>query len=398
MQWRSLEWISLLGDSLYYLALLSYASKLDNPSLAIMIVTFSETIPNFFQIMLGVFADSTRYRTKKFFQSGIVRGIIYVCIGLIIFYTNSIYGILLIGVLNSFSDLFGKYVNLCVEPFIKFIVPESKMERALSVNFIVTSSISMFANFLGATLISFTGIYQLAFINAGTFFVVAIGIQLIRPKLEKIEQQIEVEKHDNLRKVFSHIKESLRDLLKMPEMRTLFFIAAGLNSVAITIVPICTIFLAYYASSRVVSISYSIALIQGLIMISGIVGSWLGATVLKNLSTRVILLTSFTGNLLFMLSLFLQQLWVGVFILLFSILVTSVFNLRFSSDIIRSVPAEKMGTIYGCMDTFFLLVPSVISMIFMGLSSIDLKLYLVTVAGFCTVFIILISRIKVLYK
>lgn len=67
------------------------------------------------------------------------------------FYTNSIYGILLIGVLNSFSDLFSKYVTLCVEPFIKFIVPESKMERALSVNFIVTSSISMFANFLGAT-------------------------------------------------------------------------------------------------------------------------------------------------------------------------------------------------------------------------------------------------------
>lgn len=64
----------------------------------------------------------------------------------------------------------------------------------------------------------------------------------------------------------------------MPEMRILFFIAAGLNSVAITIVPICTIFLAYYSSSRVVSISYSIALIQGLIMISGIVGSWLGAT------------------------------------------------------------------------------------------------------------------------
>lgn len=86
------------------------------------------------------------------------------------FYTNSIYDILLIGVLNSFSDLFSKYVTLCVEPFIKFIVPESKMERALSVNFIVTSSISMFANFLGATLISFTGIYQLAFINAGTFF------------------------------------------------------------------------------------------------------------------------------------------------------------------------------------------------------------------------------------
>lgn len=398
MQWRTLEWVSLLGDSLYYLALLSYASKLDNPSLAVMIVTFSETIPNFSQIILGVFADSTRYRTKKFFQSGIVRGFLYICIGLTIFYTNSIYGILLIGVLNSISDLFGKYVTLCVEPFIKFIVPESKMERALSVNFIVTSSISMFAYFLGATLISITSIYQLAFINAGTFFVVAIGVQFIRPKLEKIEQQITGDKHDNLNKIFIHIKESLKDLLKMPEMRGLFFIATGLNSVAITIVPICAIFLAYYPSSRIVNISYSIAFVQGLIMISGIIGSWLGATVLKNLSTRVILLTSFSGNLLFVLLLFLQQLWLGVFTLLFSILITSVFNLRFSSDIIRSVPAEKMGTIYGCMDTFFLLVPSVISMIFMGISSINLNLYIVTVACFCAGFILFVSRIKVLYK
>lgn len=390
MQWRSLEWISLLGDSLYYLALLSYASKLSNPSLAVMIVSISETIPNFFQILLGVLADSTKQRTKRFFQSGIVRGMIYVIIGLIIMFTDSIYAIFFIGILNSVSDLFGRYVSLCIDPFIKFIVSEENLEKALSINFVVRSSISMFANFLGVILISIVGIFQLAFINAATFFIVSIGINVIHPKLEKIELEIESQKYNSVKDVLSYVISSLKKLLEIKKMRTLFIIAAGLNSVAITIVPISTIALSYNSEYTIINISFSIAMIQALIMVSGIVGSWVGANYLKKIPTKTLLFTSFLGNLLYVAMLFIDQLWLGVVVLLMSIFTTSIFNLRFSSEIIKSTSAEQMGTIYACMDSFFLVVPSIISMIFMGIANISLVCYIFVIAIFCLLYMLFI--------
>lgn len=372
-----MEWLSLLGDSLYYLALLSYASKLENPSLAVLIVSLSETIPNFFQIFLGVLADSTKQRTKHFFQSGIIRGLIYSIIGIIILCTSSIYGILIIGILNAVSDLFGRYVTLCVDPFVKFIVSKEDLERALSVNFIIKSSIGMGASFLGAGLISFIGNYQLAFINAITFFLVSVGVYWIRPQLKTIENKIDSRKHDNIKQVASHIMISLKKLLVMKKMRILFFIAAGLNSIAVTIIPICTIVLSYHTENQFVNLPVSIALIQGLIMIAGISGNWLGAHYAKNISVKTLLSFSFLGNLLYGILLYIDQLWIGVLFLLLSIMATSAFNLKFSSDIIKSIPAEQMGTIYGCMDTFFLVVPSMISMLFLGVASINLKVYII---------------------
>lgn len=393
-QWRFLEWTSLIGDSLYYLALLSYASKISNPALAVMIITFSETIPNFFQILLGVVADSTLERTKRFFQSGVVRGMIYLIIGLIIFKTNSIYGIIVIGVLNSFSDVFGRYATLCMDPFIKFIIPENIIEKALSINFAVTSSLGMIANFLGVAIISLTGIYQLAFINSLTFFIVSVGIKLITPELEQIEKKIKSKKHNNLKQIFNHIKESLKELLDLPQMRIFFFIAAGLNSVAVTVIPVVTIVLSHDESNVLMNIPFSIAFIQAAITLSGILGSWLGARKLKSMSTKSILLLSFTANLFFVILIYTNQLWLGVFVLQISIFVTSIFNLKFSSDIIRTIPAEKMGTIYGCMDTFFLVVPSLISMIFMTLATIDLRIYTAVIVVFCLFFIIVILKNK----
>lgn len=376
---------------MYYLALLSYASKLENPSLAVLIVSLSETIPNFFQIFLGVLADSTKQRTNYFFQSGIVRGLIYSIIGIIILCTSSIYGILVIGILNAISDLFGRYVTLCIDPFVKFIVPKEDLERALSINFIIKSSIGMGASFLGAGLISLIGNYQLAFINAVTFFIVSVGVHLIRKQLNTIENKIDSRKHDNIKQVISHIIMSLKKLLVMKKMRLLFFIAAGLNSIAVTIIPISTIFLSYHPDNQVINIPVSIALIQGLIMISGITGNWLGAHYAKNSSVKRLLSFSFFGYFVYGVMVYIDQLWIGVLFLFLSIMATSIFNLKFSSDIIKSIPAEQMGTIYGCMDTFFLVVPSIISMFFLGLASINLKLYIVIVAVFCLFYLVFIQ-------
>ncbi|WP_143602622.1 hypothetical protein [Floricoccus penangensis] len=173
----------MLGDSFYYIALLSYASNLSNPKIAIMIISISEIFPRVFEVFLGVLADSTRQRTKRFFQSGIFRGFCYLLIGIIMLKSNSIIGILIIGILNALSDLFGSYVELCISPFIKLIVDEDDLEKSLAINSFFHNFIYMFANLIGAALLGVLGIQLLAFFNALTFFFVAFGVKAISSKL-----------------------------------------------------------------------------------------------------------------------------------------------------------------------------------------------------------------------
>jgi hypothetical protein len=44
--------VSALGDSIYYIALLTYASRFPEPSLAILLVSMSETLPGVLSVFL----------------------------------------------------------------------------------------------------------------------------------------------------------------------------------------------------------------------------------------------------------------------------------------------------------------------------------------------------------
>ncbi|MCL1948530.1 MAG: hypothetical protein FWF59_02210 [Turicibacter sp.] len=62
-------------------------------------------------------ADGTKKRTKRFIQSGLVQGVIFIAIGLLIKTSNSTGAMLAIGILTGLSDLFSSFMDSVKMPF-----------------------------------------------------------------------------------------------------------------------------------------------------------------------------------------------------------------------------------------------------------------------------------------
>lgn len=60
------QWISTLGDTIFYLAFLNYVADASFAPLAILLITISETLPQVLQIFLGVLADFQHHRVLKY--------------------------------------------------------------------------------------------------------------------------------------------------------------------------------------------------------------------------------------------------------------------------------------------------------------------------------------------
>lgn len=60
------QWISTLGDTIFYLAFLNYVADASFAPLTILLITISETLPQILQIFLGVLADFQHHRVLKY--------------------------------------------------------------------------------------------------------------------------------------------------------------------------------------------------------------------------------------------------------------------------------------------------------------------------------------------
>ena len=72
---------SSAGDILFYLAFMTYASKLENYSLALSLIAISESVPKLFTIFGGYFADKTQRKFRNIFMTALARCILYGLVG-----------------------------------------------------------------------------------------------------------------------------------------------------------------------------------------------------------------------------------------------------------------------------------------------------------------------------
>lgn len=77
------SFLSNAGDILFYLAFMTYASKLQNYSLALSLIAISESIPRLFNIFGGYLADKTHNKFKSIFLIAVVRFVLYSLVGVL---------------------------------------------------------------------------------------------------------------------------------------------------------------------------------------------------------------------------------------------------------------------------------------------------------------------------
>jgi len=163
---------SMIGDKMFYLAMLTYVSTLPHAQLAIGLVTASELIPQMLSSYTGYRADMTRYRGQYIIISDFIRVTLYLLVG-ILFVSHLSGWMILIGIalLNFISDFFGTFASGLRQPLIVSVTGKEDFAEASGFTQGMSQIISVLAQFVGASLLIVLAYSQLSFLNAVTFLI-----------------------------------------------------------------------------------------------------------------------------------------------------------------------------------------------------------------------------------
>ena len=373
----SLSWLKSLGNSLYYIALITYAAQLANPALGILIITVSGQLPLVFDIIIGAMADGVQERVKRVVQTGVVQGLIYMAIGVILMSTNSMGAMLAIGILNGISDLFGSFTGSIVTPFKRFLLKEDELEQGMGLNTAITQSLDSLGGFIGVLLLSFVGIYFLTFFNAVVFFAISVGFKILKKQLDSIENQIPKTEIKNISQLTGQIRKSLKELMRLTELRNFFLLAAAMNSLFMTAVPVFMMVLAENEALQLVDYGFSVTAIKLLFVFVGVVAGVFGPTYFKGFGTSQSLGMAIVCIMGFIVLLNAGFFWAAIAVLMGAAFAAQLFSTRISAFLFQSVPPEILGTVGGCINFVVAAFPVAISTLITSVAAVSLGAYTV---------------------
>ena len=196
--------ISNLGDTLYFIALMTYVTELKDSNLAVSIINLSETIPILFTVFFGIIADRTLNKVETIIKTLWI----------------------LASMVNLVSDTLGQFENGLFYPISSRIVEKSDREEAMAFRQTVTSTMNIVNQSLGAFLITILSFFHLALINSLTF-AISLCIMLV------IKHQIDDDYDDQtssstsstfhfktlFSEILSNLKLSIKHLFSISHMK-----------------------------------------------------------------------------------------------------------------------------------------------------------------------------------
>ncbi|HEV0251335.1 TPA: lantibiotic transporter, partial [Streptococcus pneumoniae] len=290
--------ISNFGDTLYFIALMTYVTEIKSSNLAISIVNISETIPILFTIFFGIIADRTLNKVGMIIKTLWIRTILYLLVAVVMNFKESILVVILASIVNLISDTLGQFENGLFYPISNRIVKKSDREETMAFRQTATSTMNIVNQSLGAFLITFLSFFHLALINSLTFAIsllitLAIKSQINNFYIDKTPST-KVSKVDfkaTFSDIISNLKLSLKHLFSLTNMKTVLLVIPILNGSLAIIIPLAVVNLSKSSALTIISSATTISVLG----ISTVSGGILGGTLIliskkfKNLSIENLL-------------------------------------------------------------------------------------------------------------
>ncbi|UQS82003.1 MFS transporter [Bombilactobacillus folatiphilus] len=361
--------LSKIGDRLFYTAMLSTAAALPHSKIAVMIVSVSETLPILFSFFLGSLADQKRGKMDLLIKNTLLRALLYLGIGALFRYPQTLLLLILASCFNFGSDLAGNYSSSLIAPFTKNLIQSDEMTTAQGLLSMATQLMNVAATLIGAMLLSFFKKLTVANLNALLFAVVGLGFGLIRPQLKPVENQLQIHPQES---VLATTKRNFQSLWNDKPVFNNLCQLALLNGLFGGLTPVFTLFIPQNKSLAFLSQPLKIALLSGLITVGMIVGNLLSTKIWVNRSIQQLnhisnLFVAFIG-----LS-FLQNSLYGILVLSGILaLLLGIVSPRFSASIINHYSTERLGGMMTTVNSLLVLIPPVTSVLFPILSNVSL--------------------------
>lgn len=353
--------ISNLGDTLYFIALMTYVTELKDSNLAVSIINLSETIPILFTVFFGIIADRTLNKVETIIKTLWIRVGLYLVVAMVMNFKASIMVVILASMVNLVSDTLGQFENGLFYPISNRIVEKSEREEAMAFRQTVTSTMNIVNQSLGAFLITILSFFHLALINSLTFAISLFIMLVIKHQIDDYDDQTSSSTSSTFHfkvlfsEIMSNLKLSIKHLFSISHMKAALLVIPILNGSLAILTPLVVVNLSKGSALTVMNTATTISLLGISTVAGGILG---GAFILiskrfKSLSIGALL----KMNLMTVLLSFVAFYYQNIYLLLFASFLSSVFvsalNPKMGAIIFNHIDETKLATIFGGMVTYF---------------------------------------------
>ena len=368
--------LSSAGDILFYLALMTYASRLKNYSLALSLIAISESVPRLFSSVGGYLADRTHNKFQKIVWMAMIRGALYLLVGFL--FSQNIAGwnlVIMVIIINFISDTAGTYSGGLTTPLIISLVKKDEIAEAEGFTSGVSQVITLISQFVGSGLLLFMSYSALAVINGLTFVVAGlIYCNIARSKRKKgistVTQEV-----DN-RGFWSTLALALKQVKKANGLITTLLVIAVLNGVLSTIEPLISIVIAGNRQVMVIgTYSFTIALIGAMAGIGAALGSIFGTNLFKNVSLYIIIMFAYIAGASVIIAILSKQIWFCLITYCILGFFAGTASPKLTQWMVGAVDRKILASSVGLINTILLIASPLMTTAFTTLSAVTSVIY-----------------------
>ena len=353
--------ISNFGDTLYFIALMTYVTEIKDSNLAISIVNISETLPILFTIFFGIIADKTLNKVKMIIKTLWLRVLLYLLVAVAMNFKPSIMIVIIASLVNLVADTLGQFENGLFYPISNRIVKKSDREETMAFRQTVVSVMNIINQSLGAFLITFFSFSHLAFINALTFAISLLIMLAIKNQINSYYDETistsKISQFDfkaSFSEITSNLKLSINHLFSIGNMKEALLVIPILNGSLAILTPLVVVDLSKDSNLTIINSAITISLLG----ISTVSGGILGGTLIliskfKSLSIGTLLKMNLTTVLLSFVAFYFQNIYLIILSSFLSSVLVSALNPKMGTIIFNNIDETKLATIFGGMVTYF---------------------------------------------
>ena len=355
--------ISNFGDTLYFIALMTYVTEIKDSNLAISIVNISETLPILFTIFFGIIADKTLNKVKMIIKTLWLRVLLYLLVAVAMNFKPSIMIVIIASLVNLVADTLGQFENGLFYPISNRIVKKSDREETMAFRQTVVSVMNIINQSLGAFLITFLSFSHLAFINALTFAISLLIMLAIKNQINSYYDETistsKISQFDfkaSFSEITSNLKLSINHLFSIGNMKEALLVIPILNGSLAILTPLVVVDLSKDSNLTIINSAITISLLGISTVSGGILG---GATLIliskkfKSLSIGTLLKMNLTTVLLSFVAFYFQNIYLIILSSFLSSVLVSALNPKMGTIIFNNIDETKLATIFGGMVTYF---------------------------------------------
>ena len=363
------QWISTVGDTIFYLAFLNYVADASFAPLAILLITISETVPQVLQIFMGVLADFQHHRVLKYTVISLVKFVLYAIVAFLLSGQSfSLSLVFFICLMNLLSDTLSYFSGAMLTPIFIRIIGKEHLTEAIGFKQSTVSLVRTISNILGGILLGILSIQFISLLNALTFLIAFVGILFIKNDLLKVEKTISYQEGLSIKSFCQHLFQSSKLIWNLDRVIFILFIVSISQAVINVTVPISTLFLRNQPFLNLQT-GQSLALLSTLELSALIVGSLVSGYLKNTISIKTALYASVVIQLLLLVGF--ATVHFGL-ILLFSSLdafIAGILSPRLQELVFKQIPEESMGAVQSSIGAITVVLPSLFTIVFVTIAT-----------------------------